>query len=127
MSTEVLEPRLDLLRQEYVLVQAWKKTASYIRCHNWFSDTVELDRAAVNLPTFLAGIAESLTAPQDWTGSALRMVPSPKTQRWRVSGSGVWEPTEKGMNAALWRPLAHVALRDQVIATALMLCLADRV
>ena len=27
--------------------------------------TVELDRAAVNLPTFLAGIAEALTAPQD--------------------------------------------------------------
>lgn len=127
MSTEVLEPRLDLLRQEYVLVQAWKKTASYIRYHNWFSDTVELDRAAINLPSFLAGIAEALTAPQDWTGSALRMVPAPKTQRWRVSSSGVWEPTEKGMNAARLRPLAHVALRDQVIATALMLCLADRV
>lgn len=127
MSTEVLEPRLDLLRQEYVLVQAWKKTASYIRYHNWFSDTIALDRAAVNLPTFLAGIAEALTAPQDWTGSALRMVPAPKTQRWRVSGSGVWEPTEKGMNAARLRPLAHVALRDQVIATALMLCFADRV
>ena len=44
MSTDVLEPRLDLLRQEYVLVQAWKKTASYIRYHNWFSDTLELDR-----------------------------------------------------------------------------------
>ncbi len=88
MSIEVLEPRLDLLRQEYVLVQAWKKTASYIRYHNWFSDTIELDRAAVNLPAFLAGIAEALTAPKDWTGNALRMVPAPKTQRWRVSGSG---------------------------------------
>lgn len=127
MSTEVLEPRLDLLRQEYVLVQAWKKTASYIRYHNWFSDTIELDRAAVNLPTFLAGIAETLAAPEDWIGCALRMVPAPKTQRWRVSEPGVWEPAEKGMNAARLRPLAHVALRDQVIATALMLCLADRV
>lgn len=127
MSTEVLEPRLDLLRQEYVLVQAWKKTASYIRYHNWFSDTIELDRAAVNLPTFLAGIAEDLAAPEDWLGSMLRMVPAPKTQRWRVSGTGMWEPAEKGMNAARLRPLAHVALRDQVIATALMLCLADRV
>lgn len=127
MSTEVLEPRFDLLRQEYVLVQAWKKTASYIRYHNWFSDTIELDRAAVNLPAFLADIAEALTAPQDWTGSALRMVLAPKTQRWRVSSTGVWEPTERGMNAARLRPLAHVALRDQVIATALMLCLADRV
>jgi len=127
VSTEVLEPRLDLLRQEYVLVQAWKKTASYIRYHNWFSDTIELDRAAVNLPTFLSGIAEALTAPEHWIASTLRMVPAPKTQRWRVSGTGMWEPAEKGMNAARLRPLAHVALRDQVIATALMLCLADRV
>jgi hypothetical protein len=127
LSTEVLEPRLELLRQEYVLVQAWKKTVSYIRYHNWFSDTIELDRAAINLPTFLAGIGEGLAAPQEWTGSPLRMVPAPKTQRWRVSGTGTWEPAEKGMNAARLRPLAHVALRDQVIATALMLCLADRV
>ncbi len=124
---EVLEPHLDLLRQEYVLVQAWKKTASYIRYHNWYSDTIELDRAAVNLPTFLAGIAEALASPEYWVGTALRMVPAPKTQRWRVSGSGVWEPAEKGLSAARLRPLAHVALRDQVIATALMLCLADRV
>ena len=127
MSTEVLEPRLDLLRQEYVLVQAWKKTAAYIRYHNWFADTLELDRAAVNLPAFLASTAEALTSPEDWIGKALRMVPAPKTQRWRVSGSGVWEPAEKGTDAARLRPLAHVALRDQVIATALMLCLADRV
>lgn len=127
MSMEVLKPRLDLLRQEFVLVQAWKKTASYIRYHNWFSDTIELDRAAVNLPTFLQATAELLAAPQDWVGSTLRMVPAPKTQRWRVSGTGYWEPAAKGMNAARLRPLAHVALRDQVVATALMLCLADRV
>lgn len=31
MVPEQLEPRLELLREEYVLVQAWKKTASYIR------------------------------------------------------------------------------------------------
>jgi hypothetical protein len=127
VTTEVLEPRVDLLRQEYVLVQAWKKTASYIRYHNWFSDTLEIDRAAVNLPTFLAGIADVLTSPDNWSASRLRMVAAPKTQRWRVSGSGVWEPAEKGVNGARLRPLAHVGLRDQVIATALMLCLADRV
>ncbi len=47
-----LFPSLDLVTQEYVLVQAWKKSASYIRHHNWFSDTLELDRAAANLPEF---------------------------------------------------------------------------
>ena len=63
MTTDVLEPSMDLLQQEYVLVQAWKKAASYIRYHNWFSDTLELDRAAVNLPTFIAEIAERLQSP----------------------------------------------------------------
>ena len=56
MVPEQLEPCLELLREEYVLVQAWKKTAAYIRYHNWFSDTLALDRAAglaVNLPAFL--------------------------------------------------------------------------
>ena len=69
MTTDVLEPRMDLLQQEYVLVQAWKKTASYIRYHNWFSDTLELDRVAVNLPTFIAEIAdpvETSTCRIEW-------------------------------------------------------------
>ena len=52
MTPSTLEPSLDLLRQEFVLVQAWKKTASYIRYHNWFSDTLRLDRTAINLPRF---------------------------------------------------------------------------
>lgn len=127
MTIEVLSPRIDLLRQEYVLVQAWKKTAAHIRYHNWFSDTLELDRAAINLPSFLAGIAETLNSPLDWVSSALRMVPAPKTQRWRISESGEWGPEAKGTNSARLRPLAHVELRDQVVATALMMCLADRV
>ena len=48
MAADLLEPRLDQLSEEYVLVQAWKKTAAFIRYHNWYSDTLELDRAAVN-------------------------------------------------------------------------------
>ena len=47
MVPEQLEPSLEQLREEDVFVQAWKKTASYIRYHNWFSDTLALDRAAV--------------------------------------------------------------------------------
>ena len=30
MTPEVLKPNLDLLRQEFVLVQAWKKASNYI-------------------------------------------------------------------------------------------------
>ena len=38
MISDTLQPRRELLREESVLVQAWKKTANYIRYHNWFSD-----------------------------------------------------------------------------------------
>ncbi|MBI4529621.1 MAG: RNA-directed DNA polymerase [Deltaproteobacteria bacterium] len=128
MTTDILRPRIDLLRQEYVLVQAWKKTASYIRYHNWFSDTLELDRTAINLPSFIAEVGERLQSPDQWENDPLRIVPAPKSQRWCVSPhSGAWEPKERGMTAARLRPLAHVSLKDQVVATALMLCLADRV
>ena len=121
-----LEPCLDLLREEYVLVQAWKKTASYIRYHNWFADTLDLDRTAVNLPAFIGELRERLRSPETWQNKPLRIVPAPKRQDWAVSDD-VWEPVKKGTAAAPLRPLAHVALADQVLATALMLCLADRV
>ena len=129
MTPEVLEPDLELLRQEYVLIQAWKKTASYIRYHNWYSDTLELDWTTINLPHFLREITEYLESPDQWESHALRMVPAPKSQRWHVSPqSHKWEPKPgQGADVTPLRPLAHVNLRDQVVATALMLCLANRV
>ena len=126
MVPEQLEPRLELLREEYVLVQAWKKTAYYIRYHNWFSDTLALDRAAVNLPAFIGELRERMQSSESWQNNPLRIVPAPKSQRWRVR-EGAWGPVEKGATSARLRPLAHVSLADQVMATALMLCLADRV
>ena len=128
MTPEVLKPDLELLRQEYVLVQAWKKTANYIRYHNWFSDTLELDWTTVNLPEFIKEIEDLLESPDQWKSVPLRLVPAPKSQRWQVlEKSGEWMPKEKGAAGAPLRPLAHVRLRDQVVATALMLCLANRV
>lgn len=128
MIPDVLEPSMELLREEYVLVQAWKKTASYIRYHNWYSDTLELDRAAVNLPRFLGELAERLREPHEWANDPLRMVPAPKSQEWHVKErSTVWEPIDKDKTATKIRPLAHASLKDQVAATALMLCVADRV
>lgn len=128
MTADVLEPRIELLCEEYVLVQAWKKTASHIRYHNWYSDTLELDRAAVNLPRFLAELAEQLKAPDQWSNEPLRIVPAPKSQQWRVvPETKLWAPVIRGKMAPKLRPLAHVTLKDQVAATAIMLCLADRV
>ncbi len=127
MMTDALHPSLELLRQEYVLVQAWKKTASHIRYHNWYSDTLALDRATVNLPRFLGELAEQLQAPDQWVSDPLRIVPAPKSQQWRVTKeTKVWEPVDRSNSSSKLRPLAHVSLKDQVVATAVMMCLADR-
>ena len=124
-----LEPQLEELCQEYVLAQAWKKTASYIRYHNWYSDTLELDITTVNLPRFLAELAELLKTPEQWQNDPLRLVPAPKSQRWHIDtvSGGRWVPVKSGKDAVKLRPLAHVSLMDQVAATAIMLCIADRV
>jgi len=135
MTTDVLSPHLELLREEFVLVQAWKKTASYIRYHNWFSDTLELDRTAINLPFFLAELAEMLVVPSAWRSDPLRIVPAPKSQHWQVNSSSKhWEPVpvrrtpqDTKRPGTTLRPLAHASLRDQVAATAVMMCVADRV
>jgi len=127
MSPAFLEPSLDLLRQEFVLVQAWKKASNYIRYHNWYADTLDLDWTTVNLPRFIDDLRQGIETPEHWKTDPLRLVSAPKSQRWHVSNSGDWAPVESGAIAARLRPLAHVSLRDQVVATALMLCLADRV
>lgn len=127
MAPDVLEPSLDLLRQEYVLIQAWKKTASYIRYHNWYADTLELDWTTVNLPAFIGETMECLKHPKRWQNQPLRLVPAPKSQPWSVSPkTGRWAP-RRGLERNRLRPLAHAGLRDQVVATGLMLCLANRV
>lgn len=119
-----LLPTLDQVSQEYLLVQAWKKTASYIRYHNWFSDTLELDRAAASLPNFIAKLSDQLRSG-DYETSKIKLVPAPKSQPWKVGQNGRWQPD--AAKKAKLRPLAHVALTDQVAATAIMLCLSDRV
>ena len=127
MLTEKLEPRMELLYEEYVLVQAWKKTASFIRYHNWYFDTLALDHAAVNLPDFIHELRQRLLSSDNWSNKYLRIVPAPKSQRWTIQANGNWVPARRQGKSTRLRPLAHVDLAEQVAATAVMLCLADRV
>jgi len=136
MTHDVLTPVLDCLQKEYVLVQAWKKTSNYIRYHNWYSDTLALDRATANLPEFIAELKRSLEAHEEWKNNPLRLVLAPKSQVWEVAEDQTWQlakdsdgkkPDKGGDDKLRMRPLAHVDLRDQVVATAVMLCLANRV
>lgn len=122
---KVLTPSRSHLSAEYVLMQAWKKSSSYIRHHNWFADTLSLDQTTANLPQFIERLADDL-ASGDWESEPLRLVAAPKSQSWVVDKAGNWKPSSGGDGVKL-RPLAHASIRDQVAATAVMLCLADRV
>lgn len=123
MPASHLTPNHQLLCQDYVLIQAWKKTASYIRSRNSFADNLDLDLTEISLPRFLERLAERLATPEDWKTDRIRMVLAPKSQPWRVDESGNWAPEDE----CRLRPLAHLALKDQVAATAVMLCLADQI
>ena len=124
---QILNPSLQDLRLECVLMQAWKKTSSYLRTHSWYADTLGIDYQSLRIPAFLAEIQEAIDSYAHWTPQPLELVPAPKTQRWYFNESGDWIPRENLDYQKKLRPLAHVALRDQVVATAIMLCLADRI
>jgi hypothetical protein len=124
-----LFPSLEDLRAEHVLVQAWKKTATYLRQHSWYADTLELDYQSLRLPDFISELQERLKSPASWESTPLAIVPAPKSQHWKLekdgNGEDVWNPV--GSAHKKIRPLAHVAMQDQVLATAMLLCLADQV
>jgi len=119
-----LSPSVEDASKDYVLVQAWKKASNYIRYHNWFADTLELDYHTANLPDFLRSVSEDMRSGR-WVSDPLRLVQAPKSQGWEVSDeTGLWAPKDSDEGVQL-RPLAHVSLRDQIASTALMLCMAD--
>lgn len=123
---EVLNPSLEDLSLECVLMQAWKKTSLYLRTHSWYADTLGIDYQSLRIRDFLAEIQEAIGSYATWKPEPLELVPAPKTQRWCFDEGGDWIPRPYQEYQKKLRPLAHVALRDQVVATAIMLCLADR-
>lgn len=123
-----LGPRADLLSDPVVLAQAWKKAHNYIRRHNWYADTLELDCSATDLESRLSEWGQ-LLADGIYEPEPMRLVPAPKNASWRFSGEDdpatAWTPKEKIQSKLVLRPLAHLGIREQTISTAAMLCLAD--
>jgi len=132
-----LAPRGEFLTDAVVLAQAWKKAHAYIRRHNWYADVLELDCSVIDLERRLAEwaavIASDVFAPEP-----MMLVPAPKNAQWdfpnlpgkdggeRFEAWGVAE-NQQGERIQKLRPLAHLSIRDQSLATAIMLCLADAV
>lgn len=122
-------------------MQAWKKTSSYLRSQSWYADTLGIDMQSLRVSSFLGEIQARLQNPDQWESRPLRFVPAPKNQRWEIDENERWGPerlTKKRAKSKplkqkdqrkkdYIRPLAHVDLEDQVVATAILLCLADRV
>jgi len=128
---ENLRPDITLLSDEAVLAQAWKKSDYYIRRYNWYADVLALDRTQVFAHKLIPVWSKSLRRAT-FRQAPLRLVPAPKNRTWRFEAEGVpgvpttsWRP--EGTDAVSLRPLAHVEIREQTVATAVMLCLADAV
>lgn len=156
-----LPPKGEKLCDVVVLAQAWKKSHTFIRRHNWYADVLELDASTIDLEKHLLQWAAEVCRP-DFRPKDLMLVPAPKNARWwfrpkpptpkledvfdlDCSDLGTeptfedWTPSESSQSAEpagqpvkaqqllKLRPLAHLSIRDQTLATAVMMCLAEAV
>lgn len=117
-----LEPKSEYLNDLFVLGLAWKKTDGFIRTYNWYADLLELDKYALNISDEVKNWSAEIN---DWDLSKrdIELIPAPKGASWSIDG-GKWIQ-KKGERKL--RPLANIAIKDQSIATAMMMCLADAI
>ena len=122
-----LRPEIEYLSDEVIIAQAWKKTHKYMRTHNWYADTLALDISALGLEGNSASWAKGVEK-EDFTPYPLELVPAAKSEQWIIDQQG-WKPSKPGgrSDKPPIRPLAHLTIRDQTLASAVMLCLADAV
>jgi hypothetical protein len=156
-----LPPKGEKLCDVVVLAQAWKKSHTYIRRHNWYADVLELDASTIDLENQLVHWATEV-CHVDFRPKDLLLVPAPKNAGWsfrpapsitsldlfldiNLNDLGAeptfddWTPSESGQTESpsgqsaqeqprlKLRPLAHLSIRDQTLATAVMMCLAEAV
>jgi hypothetical protein len=119
-------PEFPYLSDTAVLVQAWKKAHAYVRQHNWYADSLELDESTIKLKQTVNEWANALKRGtyRKFRPELLRAIPAPKTTKWDVTKG--WRP-EKGEDEIRLRPLAHASIRDQSLAVAFLICLANTV
>ncbi|HNG58685.1 MAG TPA: reverse transcriptase domain-containing protein [Cellvibrionaceae bacterium] len=120
-----IKPTINYLNDPIIITQAWKKTHGYIRSFNWYADTLALDISALGIEENAHKWAEQIKK-----GSLLHpieLVPAAKSEPWIVDEVKGWVPKSRDDKKPPLRPLAHITIRDQTWASAVMLCLADAV
>ncbi|WP_163539004.1 RNA-directed DNA polymerase [Gracilibacillus sp. YIM 98692] len=126
-----ISPTIDYLNDQIVLAQAWKKSHTYIRGHNWYFDMLDLDSSAVNIKELLKEWSSEIS--NGYKTNPIKMVLAPKSQRWEFVGKDQWKPVvneehdKNKDNIQELRSLAHISIKDQTVSTAVMLCLANAV
>ena len=120
-----LSPLAQNLADPAILVQAWKKAHTYIRSHNWYADSLDLDFSALRLRQLVSDWSKllALDAIQSFEPDPMRLVPAPKSCQWTTEAG--WKPGDE--DDLKLRPLAHLSIRDQTLAMAGLICLADAV
>ncbi|AKG36835.1 reverse transcriptase domain-containing protein [Paenibacillus durus] len=126
---ETISPKKEYLIDQVVLAQAWKKSHNFIRRHNWYADVLELDCSTINLEKRLEVWFHALQN-NEYKPTEMRLVPTPKTSIWEfpqgeTEKAKQWGP--KKDESFKLRPLAHINIQDQTIATSAMLCLANAI
>ncbi|MBL0425408.1 RNA-directed DNA polymerase [Ramlibacter alkalitolerans] len=152
-----LAPQGRYLSDVVVLSQAWKKSHAFIRRHNWYADVLELDVSTIDLEArllawsmeaqsqdFLPAPLLLVPAPKNarWEFAERAPLPSienlmdvnwddlgpdPAFDDWRPKSANSASTEEGAASAQKLRPLAHLCIRDQTLATAVMMCLAEAI
>ncbi|MBX9798901.1 MAG: hypothetical protein K2Y13_05515 [Burkholderiaceae bacterium] len=120
---------ITYLTDELLIAQAWKKTHKYMRSHNWYADTLALDVSALGLERDAKVWANAVKKPE-FKLKSMQLVPAAKSETWAICPDKGWGPQKDEETRAgkpPLRPLAHLSIRDQTLATTVMLCLADAI
>ncbi|EGR2697861.1 TPA: reverse transcriptase domain-containing protein [Vibrio parahaemolyticus] len=115
-----LKPHSSHLHDTYVLGLAWKKADGFVRSHNWYADLLSLDKCTLNIERAIESWSDKIAKGQ-FHNSELNLIPAPKAAKWTVE-KGRW--IQKKSDRKL-RSLADVFIRDQTVATAITMCVAD--
>jgi hypothetical protein len=118
-----IRPYPSFLSDPAVMVQAWKKAHAYVRSHNWYADSLELDMSAIRLRRLIREWTSLLSpdAVARYRPDPMRLVAAPKSTEWSTENG--WKPSDQ--DGLKLRPLAHLSIRDQTFAMVVLICLAD--